>query len=169
MCLLPKSSHFSSDILNVYSPIFYRIHNVRVHYLIFLKYVLFFEALINFLVLFLYRTEVGFLQWLKKGVTFTSTDYIVPSEICCMINVLIDAKNQSYKLCTINGVDLVSSFVIFYFTRLLFISRHVDTHTHTHKHDLHTYIHIFLSVTSIFNILLSMHISKTAYPFLTNI
>ena len=36
-------------------------------------------------------------------------DYIVPTEICAMINVVLDAKNQSFKLCSVDGVDAVSS------------------------------------------------------------
>lgn len=54
------------------------------------------------------RTETAFQQWLKKSVTFISTDYTLPSEICAMVNVILDAKNQSFKLCTIDGVDVVS-------------------------------------------------------------
>lgn len=56
------------------------------------------------------RTDAAFQQWLKKGVTFISTDYIIPSEMCAMVNVILDAKNQSFKLCTVDGVDVVSSF-----------------------------------------------------------
>ncbi|XP_076176183.1 calcium-dependent secretion activator 1 isoform X1 [Ptiloglossa arizonensis] len=52
------------------------------------------------------RTDAAFQQWLKKGVTFTSTDYIIPSEMCAMVNVILDAKNQSFDLCTIDGVDV---------------------------------------------------------------
>ncbi|XP_014468672.1 PREDICTED: calcium-dependent secretion activator isoform X3 [Dinoponera quadriceps] len=52
------------------------------------------------------RTDTAFQQWLKKGVTFTSTDYIIPSEMCAMVNVILDAKNQSFKLCTVDGVDM---------------------------------------------------------------
>ncbi|XP_065220918.1 calcium-dependent secretion activator [Planococcus citri] len=52
------------------------------------------------------RTDTSFQQGLKRGVTFISTDYIIPSEICCMLNVIIDTKTQSFKLCTIDGVDL---------------------------------------------------------------
>ena len=54
------------------------------------------------------RTETAFQQWLKKSVTFISTDYTLPSEICAMVNVILDAKNQSFKLCTIDGIDVVS-------------------------------------------------------------
>ncbi|KAG7198307.1 hypothetical protein KM043_005710 [Ampulex compressa] len=52
------------------------------------------------------RTDTAFQQWLKKGVTFISTDYIIPSEMCAMVNVILDAKNQSFKLCTVDGVDV---------------------------------------------------------------
>ncbi|XP_066582682.1 calcium-dependent secretion activator isoform X2 [Prorops nasuta] len=52
------------------------------------------------------RTDAAFQQWLKKGVTFISTDYIIPSEMCAMVNVVLDAKNQSFKLCTVDGVDV---------------------------------------------------------------
>ncbi|KAG5889500.1 hypothetical protein JTB14_013813 [Gonioctena quinquepunctata] len=52
------------------------------------------------------RTETAFQQWLKKSVTFISTDYIIPSEMCAMVNVILDAKNQSLKLCAVDGIDL---------------------------------------------------------------
>lgn len=54
------------------------------------------------------RTESAFQSWLKKGVTFVSTDYIIPTEMCAMINVILDAKNQSFKLCAVDGIDVVS-------------------------------------------------------------
>jgi hypothetical protein len=53
------------------------------------------------------RTDAAFQQALKRGVTFISTDYVIPSEICSMLNVIQDAKNQSFKLCTSDGVDKV--------------------------------------------------------------
>lgn len=53
------------------------------------------------------RTESAFQQWLKKSVTFISTDYIIPSEMCAMVNVILDAKNQSFKLCAVDGIDVV--------------------------------------------------------------
>lgn len=56
------------------------------------------------------RTENAFQQWLKKTVTFISTDYIIPSEMCAMVNVILDAKNQSFKLCAVDGIDVVSQF-----------------------------------------------------------
>lgn len=52
------------------------------------------------------RTEAAFQQWLKKSVTFISTDYIIPSEMCAMVNVILDAKNQSFKLCAVDGIDV---------------------------------------------------------------
>ncbi|XP_012259772.1 calcium-dependent secretion activator isoform X2 [Athalia rosae] len=52
------------------------------------------------------RTDNAFQQWLKKSVTFISTDYIIPSEMCAMVNVILDAKNQSFKLCAVDGVDV---------------------------------------------------------------
>ena len=55
------------------------------------------------------RTDVSFQNHLKKGILLNPTDYIVPTEICVMINVVIDAKNQSFKLCAVDGVDLVST------------------------------------------------------------
>lgn len=54
------------------------------------------------------RTDNAYQQWLKKSVTFISTDYIIPSEMCAMVNVILDAKNQSFKLCAVDGVDVVS-------------------------------------------------------------
>ena len=53
------------------------------------------------------RTDNAFQQWLKKGVTFTSTDYVLPAELCAMVNVILDAKQQSFKLCAVDGVDVV--------------------------------------------------------------
>ncbi|XP_045481302.1 calcium-dependent secretion activator-like isoform X13 [Harmonia axyridis] len=52
------------------------------------------------------RTETAFQQFGKKSLTFISTDYIIPSEVCAMVNVVLDAKNQSFKLCTIDGLDV---------------------------------------------------------------
>ncbi|XP_014212617.1 calcium-dependent secretion activator isoform X3 [Copidosoma floridanum] len=53
------------------------------------------------------KTDGSFQQWLKKGgIAFSSTDYIIPSEMCSMVNVILDAKNQSFKLCTVDGVDV---------------------------------------------------------------
>lgn len=55
------------------------------------------------------RTDQAFQQWLKKGTGFVSTDYVLPSEMCAMVNVILDAKNQSFKLCAVDGVDVVRS------------------------------------------------------------
>ncbi|CAH4036678.1 unnamed protein product [Pieris brassicae] len=52
------------------------------------------------------KTEASFQSWLKKSVTFMSTDYIIPAEICAMVNVALDAKNQALKLCAVEGVDI---------------------------------------------------------------
>lgn len=61
------------------------------------------------------RTENAFQQWLKKSVTFISTDYIIPSEMCAMVNVILDAKNQSFKLCAVDGIDVVSHYKLHMF------------------------------------------------------
>lgn len=52
------------------------------------------------------RTETAFQSSLKKSITFTSTDFIIPTENCVMLNVLVDTKAHSYKLCS--GHDAVS-------------------------------------------------------------
>ncbi|CAB3258676.1 unnamed protein product [Arctia plantaginis] len=49
------------------------------------------------------RTEASFQTWLRKSVTFMSTDYILPAETCAMVNVALDAKNQALKLCAVEG------------------------------------------------------------------
>jgi hypothetical protein len=54
------------------------------------------------------RTLLAFQLWERKGSRWVSTDYIVPSEMCAMINVVLEAKNQSLKLCTFDGADTVS-------------------------------------------------------------
>lgn len=51
---------------------------------------------INYFNLLIFRTLQAFQQWQKKGSKWTSTDYIVPSEMCAMINVVLEAKNQVY-------------------------------------------------------------------------
>lgn len=28
--------------------------------------------------------------------------------MCAMVNVILDAKNQSFKLCSVDGIDVVS-------------------------------------------------------------
>ncbi|XP_014678327.1 PREDICTED: calcium-dependent secretion activator 2-like, partial [Priapulus caudatus] len=50
------------------------------------------------------RTLQAFEKWLQKG--GKSTDYMVPIGISAMINVVIDAKNQSLKLCAVDGIDV---------------------------------------------------------------
>jgi calcium-dependent secretion activator len=62
----------------------------------------------------LQRTEQSFQSWLKKSVTFISTDYIISPEMCGMVNVILDAKNQSFKLCSVDGIDVVSITLIIY-------------------------------------------------------
>ena len=56
------------------------------------------------------RTDNAFQTWLKKGTTFNSTDYVLPPECCAMVNVILDAKAQSFKLCAVDGVDVVIHF-----------------------------------------------------------
>lgn len=57
------------------------------------------------------RTEQAFQSSLKKSITFISTDYIIPTENCVMINVLVDTKAHSFKLCTLlKGKDPVSIY-----------------------------------------------------------
>ncbi|XP_023334053.1 calcium-dependent secretion activator [Eurytemora carolleeae] len=52
------------------------------------------------------RTYGSFEVQLKKGILLNPTDYVLPSEICAMVNVVLDAKNQSLKLCAVDGIDL---------------------------------------------------------------
>ena len=61
----------------------------------------------------LLRTYSSFDAHLKKGIMIDATAYVLPSEICAMMNVVLDAKNQSLKLCAVDGVDVVSSVVFF--------------------------------------------------------
>ena len=56
----------------------------------------------------IFRTDDKFQNHLKKGIVLNATDYLLPTEICAMVNVVIDAKNQSLKLCAVDGVDVVS-------------------------------------------------------------
>ncbi|CAG2109244.1 unnamed protein product [Medioppia subpectinata] len=63
------------------------------------------EACIN-------RTLQAFQTWERKGTArWTSTDYVVPSEMCAMINVILDAKIQSLKLCTFDGADTMTAIL----------------------------------------------------------
>ena len=58
------------------------------------------------------RTDASFQNHLNRiKINLNPTDYIVPTEICAMINVVIDAKNQSFKLCAVDGIDVVSYFL----------------------------------------------------------
>lgn len=43
------------------------------------------------------RTDAAFQQWLKKGVTFISTDYIIPSEMCAMVNVNTRREKSKFR------------------------------------------------------------------------
>jgi len=67
------------------------------------------------------RTENAFQTWLKKGVTFNSTDYVLPAELCAMVNVVLDAKQQSFKLCAVDGVDVVCVFKLFFNLKMILI------------------------------------------------
>lgn len=60
----------------------------------------------------LQRTEQSFQSWLKKTLIFTSTDYVISIEMCAMVNVILDAKNQSFKLCSVDGIDVVSYWLV---------------------------------------------------------
>ncbi|XP_065315951.1 calcium-dependent secretion activator 1-like isoform X2 [Gordionus sp. m RMFG-2023] len=50
------------------------------------------------------RTYKSFDAMLSRGKK--TTDYVLPLEICTMINVLLDAKNRSMKLCAVDGADM---------------------------------------------------------------
>jgi len=76
------------------------------------------EASVNF-------TAQAFQLWNSKSANrWTGTDYIVPSEMCVMINGVLDAKNHSLKLCTFNGHDTVGIVPIG--TLLDHISQHAN-------------------------------------------
>ena len=45
---------------------------------------------------------------MSKGILLDATTYIIPIEICSMVNVVLDAKTQALKLCAVDGVDMVS-------------------------------------------------------------
>ncbi|KAF7490438.1 Calcium-dependent secretion activator [Sarcoptes scabiei] len=52
------------------------------------------------------QTMQAFQLWERKGNRWTvSTDYIIPTEMCTMINLVLESRNQSLKLCTFNGHD----------------------------------------------------------------
>ncbi|RWS05469.1 calcium-dependent secretion activator-like protein [Dinothrombium tinctorium] len=53
------------------------------------------------------RSLQAFQNWERKGTRFgNATDYIIQSEMCSMINVVLETKNQSLKLCTFDGADI---------------------------------------------------------------
>jgi hypothetical protein len=37
--------------------------------------------------------------------------------MCAMVNVILDAKNQSFKLCAVDGVDVVMKEKILYYNK----------------------------------------------------
>ena len=57
----------------------------------------------------MFRTFAAFESQLNKGILLDATTYILPQEICSMVNVVLDAKNQSVNLCAVDGVDRVRS------------------------------------------------------------
>ncbi|KAI1285895.1 Calcium-dependent secretion activator [Halotydeus destructor] len=52
------------------------------------------------------RTVAAFHGCERKGNRLNSVNYIVPPEMCAMINVVHETRNQSLKLCTFGGVDM---------------------------------------------------------------
>ncbi|CAF3923276.1 unnamed protein product [Adineta steineri] len=46
--------------------------------------------------------------WIKKGglIGGTNSDYLLPSECCVMVNVILDCKAQALKLCALHSGDL---------------------------------------------------------------
>jgi len=52
------------------------------------------------------RTFAAFEQHLSKGILLDATTYIIPIEICSMVNVVLDAKTQALKLCGVDGADM---------------------------------------------------------------
>lgn len=68
----------------------------------------------------LQRTLNAFQSWEKKGPRFgNATDYIIPAEMCVMVNVVLETRNQSLKLCTFDGVDMVCRSVFVFLSSLL--------------------------------------------------
>ncbi|OQR68490.1 Ca2+-dependent activator protein for secretion 2 isoform A-like [Tropilaelaps mercedesae] len=65
-------------------------------------------------------TVQAFQMWQRKGTNpagkllgtavagagGTSTEWLVPSEMCAMINVVLETRSQSLKLCTVDGADI---------------------------------------------------------------
>jgi hypothetical protein len=59
----------------------------------------------------LFRVSRHFEVWIKKGglIGGTSSDYLLPSECCVMINVILDCKaqvNKRYVSCFSNNIFL---------------------------------------------------------------
>ena len=42
----------------------------------------------------------------KGSYFYTSTNYVLPAELCAMFNVILDAKQQSFKLCAFDLIEL---------------------------------------------------------------
>jgi len=80
------------------------------------------------------RTYGSFETQLKKGILIDATTYVLPIEICSMVNVVLDAKNQSLKLCAVDGVDVDKS--------------KSDENTKNKKHKYHTKIDDQIEKTS---------------------
>lgn len=55
------------------------------------------------------RTRIAFELKLQK--TNKSTDLRIPSSLCTMFNVLVDAKKQTAKLCILDGGQEVSEIL----------------------------------------------------------
>lgn len=55
------------------------------------------------------RTRIAFEVKLQK--TNKSTDLRIPSSLCTMFNVLVDAKKQTAKLCILEGGQEVSGIL----------------------------------------------------------
>merc|ERR1719270_2737110 len=51
------------------------------------------------------RTVLAFQKNIQQGILLNPTAYVLPTEICAMVNVVLDAKNQSFKLCSVDGAD----------------------------------------------------------------
>lgn len=54
------------------------------------------------------RTLLAFQNWEKKGTRFGNImEYVISGEMCSMINVALEIKNKSLKLCTFGNGDIV--------------------------------------------------------------
>lgn len=74
------------------------------------------------------QTMQAFQQWERKGNRWTtSTDYIIPTEMCTMINIVLESRNQSLKLCTFSGHDTVI-FLFFFFSFFFMIDNSYVIH-----------------------------------------